>query len=362
MFPRWSVAALILATLLLAGMVSARADDGKELVEYKARAGNMSATAISNDGRLIFTGEDDGLVTLWNIAVTGTSVRNFMGHFPRGVFATAILPGDKRGISCGDDNTVRIWDLVTANCLHVMSTGTNTPLVMACSPDGRRAATGFENGRIAIWDTDTGRRIITLDHGASICGMLYSPDGRILAAGYSDGHVVLWDTHRWLPAITLPDADAASVGALAFSSDSKLLATGNQCGGGFVWNTRDGSLFSSFAGYAHPEVTPAPPVAPVFPGSTITPENRGAIEYLCFSRDNSTLFASIQDETARFWDVKSGKFLGTADYFQDFRFYIARFGFTFSTAATTPDRSTIVTTRENAAQVWSFGWTPTPPQ
>lgn len=362
MFPTRALAPLILALLFLGGVQPARADDNPEVGEYKARAGNMSATALSADGRLLFTGEDDGLITLWNVSVTGTSARNFIGHFPKGVFATALLADGKRGVSCGDDNTVRVWDLKGETCLRIMSTGTNTPLVMACSPDGTRAATGFENGRIAIWDIDTGRRVTTLDHPASICGMLYSPNGLILAAGYSDGHVVLWDTRHWSEVLTLPDADRASVGALAFSPDGSLLATGNQNGGGFVWNVRAGSLASSFAGYAHPEKTPAAPVAPVFPGSTITPENRSSIEYLCFSRDAGVLFASIQDATARFWDVKTGSFLGTADYFQDFRFYIARFGFTFATAVATPDRRFVVTTKENAAQVWRFDWTPNPPQ
>jgi len=232
----------LLFILLLAGGLAARADGGAQIAEFKARAGNMSSTAISDDGKLVFTGEDDGLISLWNVAVSGTTVRNFMGHFPRPVIATALLHDGQRGV---------------------------------------------------------------------------------------DGHVVLWDTHHWVPAaLTLPDADKASVGALAFSSDSRLLATGYQNGAGFVWNTRDGSLYSSFAGYANPEATPTPPVAPVFPGSTITPENRSTIEHLFFSRDNSTLFGSIQDAPARFWDAKSGAFLGTADYFQDYTFYIARFDWT----------------------------------
>jgi len=100
----------------------------------------------------------------------------------------------------------------------------------------------------------------------------------------------------------------------------------------------------------------------VFPGSTITPEHRGAIEYLSFSPDGATLLGSLQDDTPRFWDAKTGAFLGTADWFEDNRFYIARFGFTFATAAITPKRDLIVLMKENLAEVWKCPWKPNPPQ
>jgi WD40 repeat protein len=349
--------ALFLCLLLLAGSV--RADD---IAEFKARAGNMAATAISNDGKFLFTGEDDGLLTLWNVEITGTSVKNFPGHFPRTVFATALLPDGKRGVSCGDDNLVIVWNLATGKPLHTMTTGTAIPLVMSCSPDGSLAATGCDDGRIMIWDLARGRRVTTLRHPSSLCSLLFSPNGRVLAAGYSDGRVVLWDTSDWTAKHTLPDADQASVGALDFSPDGRLLATGNQNGGGFVWNAADGTPYSSFAGYAHPEATPRPPVAPVFAGSTVTPDNRSSIEFLCFSRDASMIFGSIQDAPGRFWETKTGRFLGTADDFEDNRFYIARYGFTFATAAITPKRIFIVTTKENQAQLWRFSWKPNPPK
>jgi WD40 repeat protein len=357
-------ASILCALLLVAGMRIARAGESLEIAVFKARAGNMTATAISNDGRFVLTGEDDGLVTLWNVNTTGTSAQNFMGHFPRGVFAAALLPDGKRGVTCGDDNTVMVWELATGRRLRQMSTGVSIPLVMACTADGSLAATGCDDGRIFVWNLADGRLAATLRRASapcSLCGVAFSPDGRVLAAGYSDGHVVLWETLHWTAKQTLPDADAASVGALAFSPDSRLLATGNQNGGGFVWKTSDGSRYSAFAGYAHPEVTPAPPVAQVFPGGVITPDNRGSILFLCFSLDASKLLGSIQDAPSRFWETKTGRFLGTADWFQDNRFYIARYGFPFTTAAVTPRRDFIVLMKENLAEVWRCPWTPNPP-
>jgi len=361
--------ALLLCALLLVPSLPLRADDKPSasptpaptpIAEFKARAGMMTATAISDDGRLVFTGEDDGLVTLWSVK-TGGIVQKFPGHTSREVFAAALLPDGKRGVTCGDDNQLIVWDLATGKSLRQMSTGDAIPFVMSCTTDGALAATGCDDGEIAIWNLANGRRVTTLRRHSSLCSVLFSPDGRTLAAGDSDGQVALWDTAHWAQRHALPSADGASVGALAFSPDSRLLATGNQNGAGFVWNVAAGTQFSMFAGYAHPEVLPVPPVAPVFPGSTITPDNRSSILFLCFSLDAESIFGSIQDNPPRFWETKTGRFLGTGDWYEDTRFYIARYGFTFATAAITPGRDFIVTTKENLAQVWPVSFTPNSP-
>lgn len=347
----------------------ARGAEDLEIAEFHARAGNMTATAISKDGQFVFTGEDDGLVTLWNVNTSGTaSVRNFKGHFPRQVIACALLSDGRRAVSCGDDDMIDIWDLDTGGMERQMSTGNSIPVVMSCSTDGSLAAAGCDDGQIFIWNIATGRRVATLPYKTALCGIQFSPDGKLLAAGYFDGRVIIWDTAKWSARETLPDSDHASVGALAFSPDGKLLATGNQNGGGFVWNTADGSQLTAFAGYANPEATPSPPVAPVFPGSSITPDERNAIVFLCFSPDGSMLLGSVQDNAPRFWDPKTGSLLGYATWYvdeqadehYDIRFYMARFGFTFSTAAITPKRDFIVLMKENLAQVWRCPWTPNP--
>ncbi len=359
---------LILSALLLTPVGALRADDDKSplIAEFKARAGTMSAAAISDDGTLLFTGEDDGDVTLWNVK-THVNLHNYVGH-TRQVFAAALLPDGKRGVTCGDDNLVIIWDLATGRRLHQISTGDSIPFTMACNPDGALAAVGCDDGAIAIFDLATGTRLTTLHRRSTVLILRFSPDAKVLAAGYADGHVTLWDTSDWSEKLTLPDAGASSVGALAFTPNSRLLVTGNQSGAGFIWNVADGAQVSSFAGYANPEATPSPPVAPVFPGSSITPQNRGAITYLCVSLDGAMIFGSIQDAPPRFWDLKTGRFLGTADWFGDTRFYIARYGFPFSSAMSTPDRKYITTLQDNVdqgdilAQVWPLTFTPNPPE
>ena len=360
---------LALVLLLIVFAIPLRADDERVIANFKPRAGNLSAASLSEDGKLLLLGEDDGLLTIWNVK-TGKQVQNFKGHWPRAVFAAALLPDRKRLVSCGDDNTLMVLDIATGNRLQQMSTGDSIPWTMSSTSDGALAAAGCNDGQIFIWDLAHGRRVATLRHDSPIYSLQFSPDARTLAAGYSDGHVILWNTSTWSASYTLPTTNGASVGALAFSPDSRLLATGNQNGAGFVWNVADGTQFSSFAGYAHPEVEASPHVAPPFPGSSLTPPNRSTITFLCFSPDSKSILASIQDASARFWDTKTGRFLGTADWFDDDRFYVARYGFPFTTSNVTPYRDFIVNFQFNAdqfpeyylAQVWRLTFTPDPPQ
>jgi WD40 repeat protein len=349
--------------LLIAG-VSGLAFDKPEIAEFKAHGGNISATAISDDGKAVLTGEDNGNVMLWDVK-TGALIHKYMGH-TRGVLGAALLPDGKRAVTCGDDSLVIIWDLASGKRLHEMHTGDSIPVVMACTAHGSLAATGCDDGQIVIWDLADGRRVTTLRHTSPLCSVLFSPDGKSLAAGYSDGRVILWSTIGWTEKHTLPSADQASVGALGFSPDSRLLATGNQNGSGSVWNVAAGTQCSSFAGYANPEAAPSPPAAPVFTGSPLTPSSRGSIVFLCFSPDAKSIFGSIQNGAPRFWETKTGKLLGTGDWFGDTRFYVARYGFPFSTAAVSRGRDFIVTFKFSAddypeyflAQVWQMSFVP----
>jgi WD40 repeat protein len=65
------------------------------------------------------------------------------------------------------------------------------------SPDGRRLATACMDGRIQIWDAETGEEVLSLRDsrlGSTGC-LAFSPDGADLASAGTDGVIRVWDAH-----------------------------------------------------------------------------------------------------------------------------------------------------------------------
>lgn len=111
--------------------------------------------------------------------------------------------------------------------------------VLAWHPNGRYLAVGqVLNKRIAIWDTQTGKLVRTLEkEGGGVHMLAYSPNGKYLAVGREfsrltkeRAHVHLYDAmsgnllQSFPPPSSPAVSNASDAEALAFSPDSRYLA------------------------------------------------------------------------------------------------------------------------------------------
>jgi WD40 repeat protein/tRNA A-37 threonylcarbamoyl transferase component Bud32 len=163
-------------------------ESGKPL--FAAEGG---ALAYSPDGRWLGIAEPDGRTIGLRDARTYDVVERFRGHEAE-VLSLAFSPDSRLVATCGDDRTVRVWQINGGTCQELRG-HTNNVFAVAFHPDGARLASAGRDGAIWLWDLARGDAVARLPgHTSYVWSLAFSPDGTTLASGSGDFTVRLWDT------------------------------------------------------------------------------------------------------------------------------------------------------------------------
>jgi len=88
----------------------------------------------------------------WPAATASLTLR---GH-SRGVNALAVDFGLRRAVSASDDNTLKVWDLDTGDCIQTLRGHWGDVNAVAANFSLRRAVSGSDDNKLKVWDLDTG--------------------------------------------------------------------------------------------------------------------------------------------------------------------------------------------------------------
>ncbi len=151
--------------------------------------------------------------------------------------SAVISPEGTRALSGDDQGRVLLWDLETGAVLRVLDGHTDEVRAVVFMPDGRRALSASDDTTLIMWDLETGEALRTLSggHDRRVLSAAVSADGARALSGGADRLMVLWDLesgevlHRF-------EGHARRVLSVAFSPDGRLGLSGSDDADIILWD------------------------------------------------------------------------------------------------------------------------------
>lgn len=250
---------------------------------------------FSPDGKLLATASNDNRTRIWNIAE-----KKIIAETPeqKGAWKVSFFPDGKRIAVSSSSNSaplVKIYE--TANAREILTFSGHTRRVRALdvSPDGKMIASGAQDGKIIIWNAETGAEIRSFsfsapEKGIEFFDVRFSKNGEKLAvSGFEI--LAIFDTRNW----TRIETNAARF------AEKNILLNG--------WKIEFSPLektlaFGSFTG----EVVFLD--AETLEILRVVKAHQSNVKSLVFSPDGKILATGSWDRTVKFIDVQTGEIVG----------------------------------------------------
>ena len=228
------------------------------------------------------------MVTLWD-SEDKKLIRRFGEYQPTKVHALTFSPDGKTLLSGGEDKMARLWETTTGKKL--MSFGPHKGPVTSAKFGfgGKLVVTAAPNDAVKIWNTKTGALLLKFDKLPGISGQVsITRDGRTLATTHKDGTIKLLAVPSGNLMKNLGQA-RNPVTSVVLGPKGKTFATSSTHTGTVVWKVKTGAPIF--------QATENPPAKP----------RNAKDESLTFTPNGETLFSLNSSGYLSAQDVSSGK-------------------------------------------------------
>jgi WD40 repeat protein len=258
---------------------------GADLRQLRGHTGTITSLTFHPDGIWLASASQDGTVRLWDTR-TGDPIHQFL-QAPYWLFAVAFSPDGHQLAAAGDSHGVRVWDVGSRQLRHVLHGHSQRVVALAFHPDSDRLLSASLDGTVRLWELSSGREVRVFD-GVRGRGLAWTSDGRHFAVSGGGGALKVWETVSGRRILTL-QGHADDITSAAFASDGRRIFTASWDGTMRLW-----------------EATPDAPDLSMGEDRRLVGHTREAPR-LAVLPDGKRVVSSGRDGTIRVWDLADGR-------------------------------------------------------
>ena len=159
----------------------------------KCHPSPIRSVDFSSTGKFLLTGSNDKTIKIYELYPKVQFASTYKGH-SNWVRCARFSPDNRLIGSCGDDNSVIIFDIEQKTVKYRFSDHLSHVNSCRFSPDGTIIASTGDDGKIKLFDIRMGRLIQHYDaHNSKINCISYHQSGNYIISGSDDSTIKIWD-------------------------------------------------------------------------------------------------------------------------------------------------------------------------
>jgi WD40 repeat protein/serine/threonine protein kinase len=157
-------------------------------------------------------------------------------------------------------------------------------LCLHLSGDGKRIVTGDGDGKLKIWEAETGSEVLSVDaHPQSVVNSVrFNHNGTRIISGGTDNLVKIWDAMSGRLLRTVEEHNDP-VNCVCFTRDGKRVVSGSNDNTIRIFDAESGEQKHILKGHT------------------------GLVTCVCLTPDDTRVISGSKDQTIRIWDAQSGE-------------------------------------------------------
>lgn len=282
---------------------------------------------FSNNGKYLASSSNDKSAIIWEVHENGElSLKHTLVGHQKPVLMVAWSPDNRELLTCGMEEVVRRWDVLSGECIHMYEKSGLGMISCGWFPDGKRFFTGVTDKSICLWDLD-GKEVESWKGQRAIktSDMAVTKDGKRIISMCKEAAILLLDREAKLEKVI---EEEQTVTSFSLSRDDKYLLVNLVSQEIHLWSIADDPqllmrykghkrsrfvIRSCFGGYEQAFIASGSEDSQVYIWHRATgdliealPGHSGAVNCVSWNPANPHMLASASDDhSIRIWGLNT---------------------------------------------------------